>query len=544
MTENNDSSDTLSRRKALQGIVGALGSASLAGCAKVTGKPSVNTLRYAQVRPPVTLDPVVLDEPWSSAPASQVFQGLYSYDRNLNLVPTLANSRPKRSDDGTTYTVELRDDARFQNGDQVRAKDVKYTYEVPVRQREEGDWVPTVWQVNMIRDVRTPDAHTVEFELKFPYPAFDHVLTRGIVPKSARQGNAEQFGTEDPVGSGPYEVEIFKPGKYAVLNTWDDYWGETTPPVEKVKFVANHAGLARSMSMKTGQNDVFERVEPKLWDATKEMGGSRLAATRSYNYVFVGFNCDDQPMSSPKVREAVDYLVSMDDFVKNVVTPPGFDQEGPTGARQHGPVPNHLAEAWNFPVEQWKGIPHQKNHDEAERLLTEAGVSNWSPKIAVPKDMLAEKLGESIVHGLRKVGFGKARVVKHSWTKFREIVTTGDDDQYAMFVGSWAGYDDPDTFLYPLFHEDVEGLTNGTYYSDEAVMQKIEAARRTTNRSERKQAYQTAIAKLLEDRVHLPGFTLYNTFGVKEHVAGFEPHPLSRYNPQLLSPKGAVSLQQ
>ena len=545
MTGNDsDTFGELSRRKALQGMAGALGAASLSGCARVMGKDSVNMLRYAQVRPPVTLDPVVVDDPWSAAPASQVFEGLYSFGSKLNLVPTLAKGQPKRSSDGKTYTVNLRTDAKFQNGDPVRAKDVKYTYEVPVTQNEGGGRVPTVWQVNMIESVKAPDPHTVEFELKYPYPAFDHVLTREIVPKSARKGSAETFGTEKPVGSGPYKVEIFKPGSYAVLNAWDDYWGDTMPAVEKVKFVHNHAGLARSMSMKTGQNDVFERVQPKLWDATKKMGGSKLVSSKSYNYFFVGFNCDDQPMASPKVREAVDYLFSMDDFVKDIVTPPNFDQEGPTGARQHSPLPNHLARKWGFPIERWKGIPHEKNHHEAKKLLSEAGVSKWSPKIAVPPDMLAEKLAETVVHGLRKLGFRKSRVVKHSWPKFRQVVTSGDDGQYAMFVGSWTGYDDPDTFLYPLFHEDVEGLTNGTFYAEERVMKKIRQARRTTDRKQRKKAYTDAITKLLEDRVHLPGFTLYNSFGVKERVRGFEAHPLSQYNPQLLSANGSVSLHE
>ena len=544
--------ETLSRRTLLRGA-GAAGataaSASLSGCAEVMGKQGASTLRYAQVLAPITLDPVVVDDPWSAQVASLVFQGLYAYDRQMNLVPVLAKGKPKRKAGGRKYAVELRTDATFQDGTRVTASDVKYTYEVPVRQNEGGGRVPTVWQVDMLKGVTVTGKHSVEFELKYPHPAFDHVLTREIVPESVRRKSPQTFGREEPIGSGPYEVEILKPGKYAVLSAWKDYWGDTQPAVEKVKFVPNHAGLARTMSMKTGQNDIVERVEPKLWDATKQFGGSHLAHADSYHYHFVGFNCSDKPMSSPKVREAVDYLISMDDFAKHIVTPPGFDQEGPTGARQHSPLPNRLAERWNMPLDEWKGIPHRKNEEEAKLLLEEAGVSTWNPLVAVPGtkssgDKMREKLAETIVHGLKKLGFRKARTKKYPWEQFRRMVMSGDESDYAMYVGSWSGYPDPDTFLYPLFHEDMEGLTNGTFYKNDDVMAKIDEARRTTDRKKRKRAYERAITSILEDRVHLPAYTLHNSFAVKDHVEGFRPHPLSQANPRLVSPNGSVSLRE
>lgn len=551
MTDESTPPDELTRRTLLRGAAGAgatAASASLAGCARVVGGENASTLRYAQVLPPVTLDPVVADDPWSMQAASLVFQGLYAYDRDLNLVPVLAEGRPRRSDDGTRYAVTLRKGARFQDGTPVTATDVKYTYEAPVRENEGGGRVPTVWQVDPVARVAVEDDRTVAFELKYPYPAFESALTRRVVPESVRRGSPEAFGTESPVGSGPYRVEILKPGDYAVLTAWSDYWGDAAPAVETVKFVPNHAGLARTMSLKTGQNDVVERIEPKLWDATRTFGGSRLTSAESYHYHFVGFNCDDAPTDSPKVREAVDYLFSMDDFVEHVVTPPGFDQEGPTGARQHSPLPTRLAEAWNMPVEEWKGIPNRKNEANAERLLSAAGVSSWSPVVAVPGtersgDKMREKLAETIVHGLRNLGFSKARVRKYPWAEFRKTVASSDESEYAMWVGSWAGYPDPDAFVYPLFHEDNEGLTNGTYYKKETVMKRIDEARRTRNREKRERAYERAITTLLEDRVHLPGFTLHNSFGVKERVTGFEAHPLAAANPEMVPPSGRISLQ-
>ncbi len=495
-------------------------------------------MRYAQVLAPLELDPIVVDDPWSAGAASMVFEGLYTYDYDLNLVPVLAASKPAVGDDGKTYTVELVEGATFQDGSRVTAEDVRYSFEPATYEAVRS---PNVWQVSMIEGIATPDERTVEFTLKYPYPAFERVLTRGVVPKSVRRGSPETFGTEDPVGSGPYRPEIFKPGKYVVFSAWEDYWGPVQPAIETVKVVPNHAGLARSMSLRTNQNDIVERVHPKLWRVTEGMPNTRVVSTDSYHSHFVAFNCSDEPTSRPKVREAVDYLFSMDEFAKHVV--------GRAGRRQYSPLPRQLARAWDMPLEEWRAIPHRKNHEKARVLLEEAGVGSWSPNVAVPAtkssgDKMREKLAETIVHGLRELGFRKARVKTYPWRTFREKVLSGNADDYAMYVGSWPGYPDPDTFLYPLFHRDMEGLTNGTYYSNERVMRRIDAARKTDDRRERARSYEDAITTLLEDRVHLPAYTLANSFGVKDRVKGFEPHPLSQFNPRFVGPNGSVSLRE
>ena len=529
----NDDERTTTRRTVLKGIGGLAGASALAGGGTPLSHSGGNTLRYLQVLDPISLDPITIDDPWSAQPASLVFQGLYTTDRNLNLVPVLADGKPSVSNGGKTYTVALRKGPTFQDGTPVTAEDVKYSFRPETYRRSDS---PNIWQVEMIDEIRTPDERTVEFRLKHPYPAFENTLTRAVVPKGVRGQNADAFGKKITVGSGPYRSEIFHPGSYAVLSDWSNYWGSTQLPIEKVKMVPNHAGLARSMSLLTNQSDIVERVHPKLWDATENYMGARVVSTKSYHTHFVGFNCSPGgPTRKRKVREAVDYLFSMDDLVRKVVAP--------SGTRQHSPLPDHLAEKWGFPLEEWKAIPRKKNEEKARRLIEEAGVSGWTPLVATPHDKMREKFAETIVHGLRSLGFGKARVRKYPWPEFRKKVTTGDSGAYDMYIGSWAGFADPDTFMYPLFHDSMVGLTNGVFYQNERFMERIQKARETTKRAERKRLYERAITTVLEDRVHLPAYTLHNSFGVENHVAGFEPHPIASVNPQLIGPSGSVSLR-
>lgn len=222
----------------------------------------------------------MVDDPWSGQAASLVFQGLWAYDQDLNLVPVLANGMPTVSEGGRTYTITLEERARFQNDSAVLAEDVKYSFRPGTYERSES---PNVWQVEMIESIRTPDRRTVEFTLQYPYPAFEHTLTRAVVPKASRQAAPETFGHEKPVGFGPYEIEILKPRKYAVLEEWDDYWGPVGPKVESVKMIPNHAGLSRTMSLKTGQNAIVERVQPKLWYQTETRPAGRIEWSPSFH---------------------------------------------------------------------------------------------------------------------------------------------------------------------------------------------------------------------------------------------------------------------
>ena len=537
---SSDGATTLTRRDALKGLAGLATAGGLAGCTadalptrELPGNYRGDLLRYGQVLPPISLDPVEAEDPWSMQAARRVFQSLYVFDRETNLVPVLADGPPETSEDGTRYTVSLREEPRFHDGSRLSPADVKYSFEAPM-----DEATPNRWKVDMIEEIATPDDSTVEFRLRHPYPNFDHSLTQPVVSKVSREGNAEAFGREFAVGTGPYRVHTFKPGIYALLDRWDDYWGQA-PKVSWLKFASVHSGLARTMSLKTGQNDIVERVQPKFWSATEGFPNADILRIPSYTSYYLGFNTSSGPLSNPRVREAVDYLVSMDDFVEDVV--------GEDGRRQYGPVPNRVAEEWGFPLEEWRGIPHRKNTNRAASIvraeLKDMDVKGWSPTVVAPhNDYLARKLAAKVAHALKGIGYRRARSKTHHWHEFGETITSGNQGDYAMFVTSRAGGPDPDSFLYPMVHENMQGITAGTYYDRESVMRGLLAARRTSDRAERESSYEDAISTLLEDRAIIPAFTLDNSFGVKRHVGGFEPHPMAAYNPMTLTPEGEPSL--
>jgi peptide/nickel transport system substrate-binding protein len=289
-----DERRSLSRRQLLTGL-GTVGAAALAGCSANPTTPSGGDLRIGTLHPLITLDPIVIHDVGSARMAAKIFDGLYTYDDSYNLVPRIAASEPQVRRGGREYTIEIRPEATFQNGQAILAEDVKYSLEAPVEED-----TPSSWRFDMIESIATPDDRTVRITLEYPYPAFEHSLIGAIVPKSVRESGKEQFATE-PVGSGPFEIKSFAEEKKAKVVRWPDYWGEPKPEIARVTAVHQESPITRAMSLLTGRNRVIEPVSPRVRDLIDERGGASIQTKPGFTSYYVGFN--EGPTTDPGVRK-------------------------------------------------------------------------------------------------------------------------------------------------------------------------------------------------------------------------------------------------
>ncbi|HET7324322.1 MAG TPA: ABC transporter substrate-binding protein [Halococcus sp.] len=522
-----DEQQIMNRRQVLAGL-GAAGATALAGCAGVAESSSTDTLRVATLRPPVILDPIELNGIGSAQVAGAIFAGLYSYGERATTVPQLATGKPRVTEDGTVYECTLEPNARFQNDQPVTPEDVKYSFEAPVEEdtANAGD-------VEMIERIEAVGDRTLRFHLKYPYPAFEHTLTRAIVPKSVREAKGDGFG-EDPVGAGPFELESFSPETKATVSRWDDYWGELKPDISTLTMLHVESPITRITSLIIGQNTMLEPVPSRLWNFLETRDNISVAAKPGYTSYFVGFNCHEGPTEHRKVRKAIDYCLDMDEAVEQFV--------GQSGRRAYSPLPPKLAAEWNFPTEKWQAIPKTKNLGRAKELFSTADFSNWKPQILIPKDPAREAIANAIVKGLHQAGFANASISQFKWGSFLEARLTGIPSKYDMYIGGWAAPPDPDSYLYPLVHENQVGKTHGLFYNNDEVMTELQQARQTRNRKRRKRLYESAITTVLEDRALLPAFSRKNSFAIKDKVRDFRVHPLAEVNPWLVSQNHNVSI--
>src|SRR5258708_29632137 len=148
------------------------------------------------------------------------------------LAPSLAESW-SMSEDGQVYEFVLRKGTQFHNGDPVTAEDVKFSFE-----RYRG--ASRALLHARVAAVETPDAQTVRFKLKEPWPDFMtfYVSATGagwIVPKKYVEKVGDEGFKKAPVGAGPYKFVSFNPGVELVLEAFEPYWRKT-PSVKRLIF--------------------------------------------------------------------------------------------------------------------------------------------------------------------------------------------------------------------------------------------------------------------------------------------------------------------
>ncbi|SFR51886.1 ABC transporter substrate-binding protein [Halogeometricum limi] len=551
MTDENDSP---SRRRVLQAI-GAAGVTGLAGCSggggdegtatgtdaggatgtatetsesTGTAESSGATLNFAQSKSALDFDPLKANDVPSLQVTERIFDSLYTYEEGTTLTPQLAAGEPEINGDGTQYTVTLKDDITFHNGEPITAEDVKYSYLAPAREETENGS-----EFTMIDEITVVDEKTVQFDLKYPFGPFKHKLAWAPVPKAAREEDREGFNS-DPVGSGPYELEDWQEGSYVRMTRHEDYWGEK-PEIQTLNFTPVSEPTTRVTTLRNGENHIVQTVPPKLYSTVEGISEASVQERGGLGYYYLAFNCNEGPTADKKVREAIDYAVSMDQAVQNYVEP--------AGTRMTSPLPQSIIESWGFPGEEWADIAHDKDLTKAEQLLEEAGVDkdyDWT--IIVPPDDKREQIGITVSNALQELGFSNASVQRLDWGAFLDKYATGDEDDYNMYTLGWVDEVDPDGFLYFLFHESEEGSTNGCYYENDEVMRQLDEARKSPDRETRKELYTKAVTSILEDRAHLPAYNLKNSFGVRSEVKGFRPHTISGINPRMTGPLGSVTL--
>ncbi|MFC4099371.1 ABC transporter substrate-binding protein [Paenibacillus xanthanilyticus] len=157
---------------------------------------------------------------------SPLFQStLLKRDSSMKIVNDLATTYTI-SEDGRAWTVDMRGDARFSDGEPLTADDVVYTFETAKASS-------SVVDLTNLRSAKAADGDTIVFTLDQPQSTFVDILaTLGIVPKHAHAGDYAAH----PIGSGPYVFVQWDKGQQLIVERNANYYGEQ-PKFAKLTFL-------------------------------------------------------------------------------------------------------------------------------------------------------------------------------------------------------------------------------------------------------------------------------------------------------------------
>jgi len=197
--------------------------------AVIESSPTGDNAKIANVNPVMTETKthLVINSTGSLALWNHViYSTLLEYNEDYELENVLAEDYTVEND-GQTITFDLQPDMTFHNGEEITASDVKFTYEFIAENASEypkGSSPP-------YDSIEVIDEKTVQFNMEESFlPLITRIIPRwGVMPESqwtdlnASENPRNVFGDENPIGSGPYQIETFNQGSFIELSPHDGH---------------------------------------------------------------------------------------------------------------------------------------------------------------------------------------------------------------------------------------------------------------------------------------------------------------------------------
>src|ERR1700730_7837213 len=237
---------------------------------------SAQTLRYANQGDLKSLDPYTLKETTTIAHHAHVYEGLVTRDKDLKIVPALAESWETL--DPTHWRIHLRKGVKFHNGDPFTADDVIFSAE---RVRATG----SNFTSNIPPDAKfvKVDDYTVDVTLDSPNP----ILTaqwdgwfimdkkwcqenNSVAPTPA-SATTPSYASLHENGTGPFFVESHQPGVKTVFKINPNWWGKSETNLKEIIFTPIGSAATRVAALLSGEVDVIEPVP--IQDIQRVNGG-------------------------------------------------------------------------------------------------------------------------------------------------------------------------------------------------------------------------------------------------------------------------------
>lgn len=444
-----------------------------------------NILNVGQTAEPKSLDPQAVTATNDFRILMNLYDGLVRFKPGtLEVEPALATDW-SISENGLTYTFNLRQGVTFHDGTPFNAEAVVFTFERMLNEEhpfhDTGPF-PLAFFFSAVEAVSAPDPATVVFQLKEPFAPFLSNLahpTGLIVSPAAVEKYGKDFG-RNPVGTGPFRFEEWKPNVKVVASRYNDYWGGA-PELEAVVFRPIADGNARVSEMLSGKIDVMVEVPPDSLSLFVNDPAYAVHKAAGPHLWFVILNTREGPFSDHRVRLAANLAIDKKAIIEEVL-------KGRAEIAA-GPIPSAFGWANDGSVD-----PYPYDPERARELVREAGAEGARLTFYVAEggsgmlDPVA--MATAIQADLQAIGLN-ARIETYEWNTFLANVNPGLAGKADMAEMAWMT-NDPDTLPYLALRTGAapeHGGFNSGYYSNPEVDALLEKARRETDQKERGRLY-------------------------------------------------------
>lgn len=357
----------------------AAAAAAVALCC--TPPAAAQTLRFAFQGEVASMDPYAVNETFTTAFLSSVYEPLVRRAADLSLEPGLAERWER--DGETRWIFHLRRDVRFHEGEPFTAEDVVFSLGRISRPPSN-----MLARVVTIRSVRALDPHRVEIVTDGPDPTLLANLTNVLIMPRAW---AERHGAQDTVdirtrrdnhagrnanGTGPFRVVSHEPGTRTVLARNPHWWDRAAPTnIQEAVFTPIMSDATRVAALLSGQVDLAWPIPVQDVPRVERTPGLRMLEQLELRTIFLGLDQvrpellhsdvrGRNPLADARVREAMYRAIDIEAIRRTVMR----GKSRPT-ALLNGPGIEGFSE-------EVDAMRPRFDRERARALLAEAGYPN------------------------------------------------------------------------------------------------------------------------------------------------------------------------
>lgn len=362
---------------------------------------SAQTLNVAIVGEPETLDPMMSTKDVVSIVTQHFVETLYTFDESWAVAPLLAADLPTISDDGLTYSIDLREGITFHDGSSMDSADVVASLNRWLEVATRGRGV-----AEQVAGVTATSDYSIEIQMN---EAYSPLLSLLAFSNSAAVVYPEEALAEtmtDIVGTGPYQIIEHVPDQYLQLGRFDGYVSRDEPSsgaagaraqtADEIRFVPVPDANTRVEGLLSGQFDFADGLPAESLARIEASDVADPLLLRPFGWPIFAINHKDGLLTDLPVRQALQAALPIDDMLFAAFGDDNFFVVD-------GPL---YPEGWSWRTDAGADLYNQNNQERAGGLLEEAGYDGTPLRILTSRQYEFHfKMAEVAAAALEQAGF-------------------------------------------------------------------------------------------------------------------------------------------
>ncbi|QTU82481.1 nickel ABC transporter substrate-binding protein [Carnobacteriaceae bacterium zg-C25] len=380
------------------------------------------------------------------AAQNMIFEGLVINTKD-GVKPHLA-TKWDISEDGLTYTFDLREDVSFSDGEKFNAHAAKANFDALLNNRKRHAWIETA---NNIDTVTVKDDYTLVLTIKTPYyPTLEELgMTRPfrfISPKSMKDGNTKD-GVSSFVGTGPYVLSEHVANQYSTFTANENYWGDK-PKLKTITWKVLPDEQAMLLALQNGEVDLLfgadgDAIDINAYKQLEAKGEYMTTISDPIASRALILNTQNEHLSNATIRLALQHAVDKKSIADGVLN----GTENPANALFANTIPyaNVSLEGHVFDLSKAQSLIESQGYSKnAEGYMQKDGKVLQLTLSYNNQNAQEKTIGEYIQADFKKIGV-KLNLLGEEKQAFFDRQKTGEFDM--QYLLSWGVPYDPQTSI-------------------------------------------------------------------------------------------------